>query len=182
MKFVYNVIRPLWALPIKFAYFVRYSVVWMFSKKSRETYTVNKTAYNNIKTIDDLCNYFKNNYKYKYDGEFIAPFKALNGLLDHDNAEIEFFMAGADCDDMASYSCRKLKQLGYVASVVYLYNTDFKRISNQHLDCLFEKDGKYYFFNYGYLQEGNTPQECFNKVNEGYASIDINFSGFVKIN
>jgi hypothetical protein len=135
-------VRILWAFPLACIYGLVYGVIYLLSAKARATYSVNKFKWDNIKTLEQLQNYFKTAYKYKADG--------LLGLLDHFNFAHEFFIAGGDCDDAAFYACDKLREIGYKADVFWIYGNGPQ---NWHFDCYLEKMG---FFNYGNFISTNT--------------------------
>jgi len=137
LKIIVKYVRKVLAYPIGLVYLAYYAILHLVSPKARAQYAINWLRWNNIKTLNDLRDYFRESYKYKYDG--------YKGLLDHHNFALEFFTAGGDCDDVANYACKKLRELGFTASVYWIYGNG---CFNWHFDVMYY-DKNPQFFNYG---------------------------------
>lgn len=150
-----QILRPIYSTLFNLIIFIPfYGLKFLLSKKARANYFIGKHAYDNINTYDKLLQYFSTTYKYKYD--------LFKGFLDHDNTYLEFFMSFGDCDDMANFAKRKLKQLGY--HDVIRVNMLGKSMSSGHVDCYYKKDGRHHLFNYGKVITENSLDNCMKKL------------------
>lgn len=166
MRFVHHCLRVIWANIIGFFYNVYYFLLVALSKKHRDTYNNNINKWNNIKTIADVTAYFKENYKYKWDG--------YKGIVDHNNFKYEFFCANGDCDDVARWSCKKLRQIGIDADVYGFY--DFKaKPMFWHYDCVLSIGGITFLFNYGHNNIVDvSPDKTMKQIyNRSYKFVDL---------
>lgn len=119
-------------------------IVWIFkivfNAEIRERYKDNLATYEEVFTMADLVNFFFSRYRYKWDGP--------KGLFDHNNYKHEFFSTFGDCDDVARWSHKKLKEFGYKCCVV-----GFADLSAEpkfwHYDCMFTVSDIAFLFNYG---------------------------------
>ncbi len=112
-----------------------------FNTEIRERYKDNLATYNEVWTIADLMNFFTTRYKYRYDGH--------KGVFDHNNFKHEFFSAFGDCEDVARYACKKLKDFNYECCIVGFADLSAKP-KFWHYDCMFEIHGLAFLFNYGH--------------------------------
>ena len=149
MWFLVKIIRPIYAYPLGLIFALIALIRVVSDIDLLRQYQDNVRAWEEIKTLEDLQNYFKTRYKYKSDG--------LGGLLDHHNFSIEFFSGGGDCDDMAFYAFKKLKDItlkskiftGYMASIYWMYGNG---VTQWHFDCKYtsmENFNDSFWFNYG---------------------------------
>lgn len=141
MWIVHHFLRVIWANILGFFYNIYYLLLITFSKESRNKYKYNIKCWEEIQNISRLADYIRNNYKYKYDG--------YKGIVDHNNFKYEFFTASGDCDDVARWVCKKLRELDIKADVIGF--SDFKSDPVfWHYDCLFCISDTYFLFNYGH--------------------------------
>jgi hypothetical protein len=147
MKFLAKWIRPIYAYPVGLVYALVYSILYIVSKNHCTAYKNNKIAWDSINDFAGLVDYFKKDFKYNYDGPL--------GIIDHVNFGIEFFIQGGDCDDMAYWACKKMREIGMYARVVFVYGNG---IQNWHFDCLFDQWDDFYLkcFNFGRPIEFNS--------------------------
>lgn len=137
---------------------IKYWFTTSFDSKSM--YSDNVNEFKSLASLSALKTWAKTIYKYKWDGKY--------GLLDHDNWKIEFFNDYGDCDDIARWAVKKLRELGYVAWRINLTNRD-KPFINGHFDCMFydpAKPKEYYLFNYGSVIFGTSVTECLTNLGE----------------
>lgn len=160
-SFVHHYLRPLWNYTIKGLYFTIYKIK-LQNEINKNLYKINKTLYDNLKSLDQLNYYMRKSYKYKYDGPF--------GILDHDNSDIEFFTTWGDCDDVAKYALKYIEKNTQVFKNFYKIGLKGNSISYLHFDVYFEKENKCYLFNYGRNIVGNNLEECLNQLETKFNS------------
>lgn len=163
MFFVHHFIRPIWLIPFSIAYFFISLFKYLFSKDLRIQYRIRHDEWKRIQTFNDLIMYFYGSFEYKWDG--------YKGAIDHHNFPIEFFMHGGDCDDVASYSGYKLKEISKKNKryskirTIGIMGDTFK---SWHYDTVYYdiKLKKYCLFNYGMGICCDTIQECIDEMSE----------------
>ena len=166
MLFIVKYIRPIWSNFFKLIFWV-ITFINNFNEIKRLNYEINKDIWNNLKDVADLNFYFKNNYKYNWDG--------IYGILDHDNSKLEFLSTFGDCDDMGKFSELKLKELGYQAWRIFI---EGKNIFSNHFDCIFKNKDSYYLFNYGdnkILDTTNLKSSTLDILNKMYENSTMKF-------
>jgi len=141
---------------ITFIVWIKYVFMYMSQKTIRKRYKSNKKSYDEIKTLEELQDWFRLKYRYSSD--------VWNGLADHDNSQLEFFIKFGDCDDMAFYAKKKLNELGYNTKRVYMMRWKY----NGHADCFFTSNNEICLFNYGYIKKGNSLEECIAQLPRNY--------------
>lgn len=146
--FLHFFVRPIWSgLFNLFIFIPKHLWLFAFSPIDRNKYLSNKKVWNEIKDIDELVKFFKNNVKYVWDGP--------KGGLDHDNTNLEFFMRGFDCDDAGRLPYKLIKRKKMV-SEVYWIGIIGPKLYSWHYDCLFNWNDKWYLLNQGNLLIGDT--------------------------
>ena len=148
-------LRPLWALPIGFFYWLFWFFAYHFDYRSRANYHTNKTNWDCCNTITALNNYFKG-WKYKWDGP--------SGVLDHDNSDLEFFCSGGDCDDVANLVYKRLKILNFQPELVMIWGGE----NNYHYDVFFRNNCSCFLFNYGQNIIGRELDGCIDNLRNCY--------------
>lgn len=154
MFFIHHFIRPIWSALFKGIYFI-FSLFKLLNKKNREKYKTNKNFYNSIDCIETLQNFFRTVYNYEWDG--------WRGLFDHDNSELEFLIDFGDCDDVATYSLKKMKLFKGIKKC-FKVGLIGPRINSWHYDTYFETDTGCYLFNYGIFIKGNSLKDCIDNI------------------
>ncbi len=161
MFFVHHFIRPLWAILIGLVYGLIYFFKVFTSKENKIKYYDNKDSYYLVKSIKEFIAWWNTRYrgKYKSDG--------YNGLLDHYNTPIEFFMNTWDCDEASVYPHIKFKSLGYESKMIGLLG---KKITSWHYDCIVKlKEDEYMLFNQGNCIYGKTEKECLDTLSSRWS-------------
>lgn len=170
---IFNILRIIPNVIFGIIFFLFYFFKWLFTSKKtfNDRKTIWKYAYKNVNM---LKHFFRINYKYKYDLGL--------GFFDHDSSYFEWIFCYGDCDDMALYSKKALKNIGYEAYRVGIIGmTKWKPKSKHnlkpvlHFDCLFVDRGKdntitYNLFNYGTIITGKSIEDVFNNLSDMYPS------------
>lgn len=143
LKFIIKYVRPVVTAPIKFCFWLRYLFIYLTDENAKFVYRTRKAAWDNIKTYQEIKDYLKANYTYTWDG--------WKGILDHDNSDLEFFIGGGDCDDIAFMVAKKINSITdtkiLFAKVCWVYGNGPK---NWHFDCYtFSFVDGIKWFNYG---------------------------------
>lgn len=167
--FITYVFRPIWSNIIKFLFWIICLVIFLRNSTKAKLCELSAKQFDQIKDLGELCNYFRDKFKYSYDG--------YKGIFDHDNSRLEFFMRGGDCDDMAVYAKRKLKEFGYKPVRVFMMSGE--DLKSGHMDCFFEIDNKYFLFNYGRLIEGTDLGNCISNLNNFYYNRGLYFKYYL---
>jgi len=161
---IVNFLRPIWSIILNIFFVIKYTSLYIFSKKSREKYIENKKKFDDCKIILDFNKWYKEVYSYKPDGEIVIHGKHIIGFLDHDNTPLEFFMSFGDCDEQGSYIKKGLKKLRYKAWRIWMKGNS---LQNNHFDCLIQlSDGLFCLFNYG----NNIIEKSFDTCMEKFKS------------
>jgi len=194
MFFIHHLIRPIWARPIEFIYFLIYGFYFLFSEKAQIKYYEKKKEFYSNKTLTDMSKYYQKNYNYKFDGFgkfvewlkkqqvyyltekkrsnkllsiLIKIFSAIRGILDHDNPKVEYFLSGYDCDD-----CEYIKEALEDEYDIIKIGMIESKIQTYHYDCIIEIQNyignKYILFNYGNLIYGDSIQDCLKQLCKEY--------------
>lgn len=146
MWFLHHFLRSIWANILG----VFFNIPYLANK----SYAAKKEQFDNIRTLDDLQKWFQETYRYKWDGP--------KGILDHNNFMHEFICSNGDCDDMAFYACKKLKQL-FGKNLYYCKVRGYANLGKKfwHYDCVFQfyYSGDIYLFNYGKCRTGKSFRE-----------------------
>ena len=170
---IFNILRIIPNVIFGTVFFLFYFFKWLFTSKKtfNDRKTIWKYAYKNVNM---LKHFFRINYKYKYDLGL--------GFFDHESSYFEWIFCYGDCDDMALYSKKALKNVGYEAYRVGIIGmTKWKPKSKHnlkpvlHFDCLFvdrDKDNTitYNLFNYGTIITGKSIEDVFNNLSAMYPS------------
>lgn len=143
LRIIIKYIRPAVTAPIKFLFWCKYLYIYLTDSNARNVYKTRKAAWDSIKTYKEIKTYLKANYFYKWDG--------WKGLLDHNNSDLEFFIGGGDCDDIAHRVAKKINQIkdNYITGAVecWIYGNGPQ---NWHFDCYtFNAVDGFKWFNYG---------------------------------
>ena len=170
---MFNILRIIPNVIFGSIFFLFYFFKWLFT--SKKTFNDRKTIWEDAcKNIDQLKRFFRTNYKYKYDLGM--------GFFDHDSSYFEWILNFGDCDDMALYSKKALKKMGYEAyriGIIGMTKWKFESKYNLkpvlHFDCLFvnkDKDNNttYNLFNYGIVVTGKSVEDVLNNLSNIYSS------------
>ena len=148
MFIIHHTFRTLWSVIIGFFYAIGYFLIHLSDKE----WKTKKLKWDNIKSLDELTAFFKDDFEYKWDGK--------NGILDHDNSIWEFIESYGDCDDAAKFAAKKLRKIGYKAWRIGIF---CRKTRSWHYDCMFVgsvgNQKYYYLFNYGKVLSGKTKEE-----------------------
>lgn len=142
MWILHHFVRVIWANLFGFC-------VWIgkLFTADRNLYKQRKMLWNDIKDIDGLVDFIRNVYQYKFDG--------YKGAFDHNNFPLEFFTQFGDCDDVATYAKKKLRQI-YGNDLQYCEIRGFSNLGVKfwHYDCVYKlrTEYEYRLFNYGNIQ------------------------------
>lgn len=139
MWLLHHFVRVIWANLFGF-------IMWLrcLPRRSKALYKQRRKMWDCITDIDGLIDFIRNVYSYKFDG--------YKGIFDHNNYPLEFFTQFGDCDDVAAYACRKLKEI-YGGELDYCSVRGFSnlKVGFWHYDCVYKlrHERCYRLFNYG---------------------------------
>lgn len=174
---LFNVLRLIPIALFSIPFFIFYALKALFN---RSTFLSKKElwdmAYDKDASIFKLISFAKISYKYKYDFG--------KGFCDHDSSYFEWIMAYGDCDDMALYAKKALKNRGYEAIRIGLLGHDAKHHLALHFDCMYKcmdgVDVKYCLFNYGNIVSGSTPKEALMNLGNVWAVFSYDTTKYCK--
>jgi len=175
MWYLHHGLRVIWANLFGFLVHIKYLFVLRSNKQAYARYKGNQEKWNITASVDDLRAFFKDVYRYKWDGP--------KGLFDHNNYDIEFFADFGDCDDVGHYVCQKLRQI-YGKKLEYCKTRGYADLSAKpafwHYDCVykFKDENEYHLFNYGYVQSSRTIAGLDDAMTDLYGS-SYEFKGLV---
>jgi len=167
MWYMHHGLRVIWANVFGFFVHVRYMLLIRKDKQAYVRYKGNVERWNSVIDDNELAEYIKNVYQYKWDGP--------KGLFDHNNFPIEFFTDFGDCDDVGHYICQKLKSM-YGKDLEYCKTRGYAELSAKpafwHYDCVYKFKGQdeYILFNYGRRNRGKSIEELDRTMEKIYAS------------
>lgn len=124
---IHHFIRPVWSLIFNIPITLYFLIIYLSSRHNREGWNENKKNYENLKTVDDLVKWFRDEYYYTSD--------PLGGAIDHDSTSLEFFSRFGDCDSAALYGVKALKRMGHKAHRILIWGKGenlIEKIKNQH--------------------------------------------------
>jgi hypothetical protein len=160
MWILHHFVRVIWANLFGLITLIKYSI-----SGNKDEYLKNKRVYDDITTIDQLIEWTRRVYRYKWDG--------WRGAFDHNNFYREFFTDYGDCDDLARYACKKIKQI-YGDELQYCYVKGFSDLSCGfwHYDCVYKLRAEYEcrLYNYGNIQSAMTLNDLDNVMRELYSA------------
>ena len=160
MSFLHHFIRVIWANFLGWIYDIIYSFK-LLNKNQKSKYEEHKKLWKSISTLSELVDFVKGIYIYKYDGP--------KGYIDHNNFEKEWLTEFGDCDDMAVWTCKKIKEI-YSKELECCNVYGFADLSAKpkfwHYDCVYKFKGSngYVLFNYGRLNKLKDLSELGDKM------------------
>ena len=128
-------------------------IMWLrcLPRRSKALYKQRRKMWDCITDIDGLIDFIRNVYTYKFDG--------YKGIFDHNNYPLEFFTQFGDCDDVATYAKKKLRQI-YGQELQYCEVRGFSNLGRKflHYDCVYKlrTECDYRLFNYGNIQTASS--------------------------
>lgn len=162
MNFMHHVLRTIWANLFGFFVNIKYIFQYLFSKNIRERYKQNKELWDGINSMEELVEFIQQVYVYKYDGP--------KGIFDHNNFKLEWFVNFGDCDDVANWVCKKIKQIYPNIKECDVYGFADLKALFWHYDVVYKMDDNdsYHLFNYGRLNvitenPGNSMVKIYHK-------------------
>lgn len=153
MFMMHHFLRVIWANLFGLIMHIVYLFKVRINKDLWDQYKSNQAKWNAVYSDEDLAEFIKNDYEYKWDG--------YKGAFDHNNFSLEFFTEFGDCDDVGHYVCKKLKQI-YGNELEYCKTRGYAELKSSppmwHYDCVykFKGDDKYILFNYGRMNKGDS--------------------------
>jgi len=138
--------------------------LYYFLFRNRDRYNKLYGQYREIRNTIGLIDWFKKNYKYKYD--------LLKGFFDHDNSKYEFFTDFGDCDDAALYARDKLREFGINAHIIYMIDNT-RGMQSGHFDCIYQFECQYVLFNYADPICGTSVQDCMDRLCKKWYAEDL---------
>lgn len=167
MSILHHTLRTIWANLFGLFTAIGYGFKFIFSKKARKNYKDNKSNWKNIRDMIDLKNFIKNIYIYKYDGP--------KGIFDHNNFGIEWYQKFGDCDDVANWVCKKIKELFPKEKIEYcaVYGFADLKALFWHYDVIykFKENNSYHLFNYGKMNSLEKIEDAGKTMTNIYSSM-----------
>lgn len=125
---VYNVLRFIPIILFSWIFYIVYYFKYLNKKKTGEYSVLLNRWLDACKDKESLISYFTRQYDYKYD--------LIGGFMDHDSGLHEWVIGNGDCDDMALYSKKVLKSLGYESYRIGIMWFPKYKLPILHFDCL----------------------------------------------